>query len=134
MFTSCSKNQYFEGSITFIGSSVIEEKILKAREGTKSLEWADQKNIDILLKEGKRKQVSLIKLKNKNNEVESFRVDPNLSLEKINIAYTYSHLKSHMIAGNKIRINYLTSKSTNSPRNKETIKIIIGLKFIDHEH
>ena len=88
-------------------SGVIEEQIIKNNEKkTKSLNWAELNNIDTLLKEGKMKQVSLIKLKNKNNEVESFRVDPNLSLEQLNISYTYSHLQSHMISGNKIKIDW----------------------------
>lgn len=122
------ENKDFEGSIVFLQAGVIEE------QSENKLEWADQKNIDNLLKEGKIKKVSLIKLRNKDNEVESFRVDPNLTLEQLNISYNYSHLKSHMISGNKIKINYITSKSTNRPRNRETIKLIIGLKFIDHEH
>ncbi|MDG2101499.1 MAG: hypothetical protein GWO78_07180 [Dehalococcoidales bacterium] len=122
------ENKDFEGSIVFLQSGVIEE------QGENKLEWADQKDIDKLLKEGKMKKVSLIKLRNKDNEVESFRVDPNLTLEQLNISYNYSHLQSHMISGNKIKINYITSKSTNRARNRETIKLIIGLKFIDHEH
>ena len=135
IFTSCSKAKDFEGSIVFLHSGVIEEHIIKNNEKeTKSLNWAELDNIDTLLKQGKMKQVSLIKLKNKNNEVESFRVDPNLRLEQMNISYTYSHLQSHMISGSKIKIDYIISKSTNRSRNKETINIIIGLKFIDHEH
>ena len=122
------ENKDFEGSIVFLQSGVIEE------QGENKLDWADQKDIDKLLKEGKMKKVSLIKLRNKDNEVESFRVDPNLTLEQLNISYNYSHLQSHMISGNKIKINYITSKSTNRARNRETIKLIIGLKFIDHEH
>jgi hypothetical protein len=138
IFNSCSAGQHFEGSITYLGRGVLEDKNskfnLQVNEDTKYLEWADEKDIDILLKEGRMKQVSLIKVRNKNNQVESFHVDPNLNLEKINFLFTYSHLQSHMISSNKIKIDYLTSKSTNSPRNRETIKIIIGLKFIDHEH
>ena len=139
IFTGCSGSNNFEGSIVFLGTGVIEEYITRADQKNNekeviTLKWAAQQNMDKLLKEGKMKQVSLIKLRDKNNEVESFRVDPNLILEQLNISYTYSHLQSHMIAGNKIKINYITSKSTNRARNRETIKLIIGLKFIDHEH
>ena len=91
--------------------------------------WAEDKDIDLFLKSGRQKSVALIKIRDENNLTKSFHIDPNISLEKINLAYTYSHIQSHMLTGNKLKIEYVKSKYKG-----ESINKLVDLKFIDHEH
>ena len=91
--------------------------------------WAEDKDIDIFLKSGRQKSVALIKIRDENNLTKSFHIDPNISLEKINLAYTYSHIQSHMLTGNKLKIEYVKSKYKG-----ESINKLVDLEFIDHEH
>ena len=121
---SCSNTNNFEGQITFLEAGVITEL-----NDSKEMIWAEAKDIDILLKSGMQKRVALIKIRDENNLTKSFHVDPNISLEKINLAYTYSHIQSHMLTGNKLKIEYVKSKYKG-----ESINKVIDLEFIDHEH
>ena len=121
---SCSNTHNFEGQIIFLEAGVITEL-----NDSKEIIWAEDIDIDILLKLGKQKRVALIKIRDENNLTKSFHVDPNISLEKINLAYTYSHIQSHMLTGNKLKIEYVKSKYKGESNNK-----VIDLEFIDHEH
>ena len=121
---SCSNTNNFQGQITFIEAGVVTEL-----NDSKEMIWAEDKDIDIFLKSGRQKSVALIKIRDENNLTKSFHIDPNISLEKINLAYTYSHIQSHMLTGNKLKIEYVKSKYKG-----ESINKLVDLEFIDHEH
>jgi len=81
------------------------------------------KNIDSTLSNGM-KSISSITLHNNNNE-QKFYIKSGKKLEDINIDFTYSHIKSHMHEGEKVKIKYdiLNSKH-----------MIIDFEFLDHSH
>ena len=81
------------------------------------------KNIDTTLSNGM-KSVSSITLHNKDNE-QKFYIKLDKKLEDINIEFTYSHIKSHMDEGKKVRIKYDVLNSKH---------MIVDFEFSDHSH
>ncbi|MEC9098727.1 MAG: hypothetical protein VX521_01320 [Chloroflexota bacterium] len=70
------------------------------------------------------KSVDIVFFENQFEQHE-FYVDKNNRLEDINIDFTYSHIKSHMLDGEKVEIVFEIKNSK---------KIIKSFKFLDHSH
>ena len=70
------------------------------------------------------KSVNIIFFENQFEQHE-FYVDKNNRLEDINIDFTYSHVKSHMLDCEKVEIVFEIKNSK---------KIIKSFKFLDHSH
>lgn len=71
------------------------------------------------------KSVKSITLINDKNEPKVFYTLPEKKLEDINIEFTYSHIKSHMEEGKKVKIKHeeLNNKF-----------YILDFRFSDHNH
>ena len=95
-FLSCTSQNIFEGKITDIQSIDLN--------GIRSVE--------------------IIILENRFNKNE-FYVDNNNRLENINIHFTYSHIRSHMLEGEKVEIVYEIKNSK---------KMIKDFRFLEHTH
>jgi len=96
LILSCTSQNMFEGKIT---------------------------NIDTIDSNGI-KSVDIISIENQF-EKDKFYVDKNNRLEDMNIDYTYSHVKSHMLEGEKVEIVFEIKNSK---------KIIKEFRFLDHTH
>ena len=95
-FLSCTSQNIFEGKITDIQSIDLN--------GIRSVE--------------------IIILENRFDKNE-FYVDNNNRLENINIHFTYSHIRSHMLEGEKVEIVYEIKNSK---------KMIMDFRFLEHTH
>ena len=71
------------------------------------------------------KSVSTITLVDNDGKRKVFEIKSGSFLEDINIAFTYSHVKSHMEDGEEVYIKYSEINNKN---------IIIDFKFLGHNH